>query len=376
MKNRVYISCGGTGGHFFPGLSLARELKKRGVAVRLLLSGVNSVVQSRQGAEFGIDAAILPRMPSPGKNPLRMIRFLLGLLGGFIQCFFLFLFRRPDYIILMGSFASAPAALAAGILFVPVFLHDGNARIGKANRMLSPFAGFMGTAFPAVNKESCRCEVVCTGMPLRPELEEFRGITRAEAVAGLNEKYGSKLLPELFTILIFGGSQGAATINNALPPALKKISGGKFQVLHLTGKGKLEETAKLYEGAEFPLLLLESSPRMELFLGSADLVFSRSGGSAVAELLLFGKNAVLIPYPYAAEDHQTDNARYCVDSGAAEMVSDREFSPEKAYSIIRKYLDDPAAGDERRKAASAIAVPGAAALFLERVAEKCKYKSN
>ena len=368
MKERVYISCGGTGGHFFPGLSLARELKRRKADVRLLLSGVNSLPQSRQAAEYGIDAAVLPRMPSPGKNPLRILQFLWGLAGGFIRCFFLFLFRRPDYIILMGSFASAPAAVAAWGLRVPIYLHDGNARIGKANRFLSRIAECMGTAFPAVNGECCYCELFCIGMPLRPELEAARNIPKKRAVGGLNRLYGSKLRPELYTILIFGGSQGAATINSVLPPALKSLGPGRFQVIHLTGKGKLEETARLYEDAGFPLLLLESSNRMDFCLGSADLVFSRSGGSAVAELLLFGKNAVLIPYPYAAEDHQTDNARFCVESRSAEMVSDGEFTVEKACEIIQRHLDDPSIGAIRQMAARLVASPLAAAAFLDRIA--------
>ena len=113
---------------------------------------------------------------------------------------------------------------------------------------------------------------------------------------------------DVFTFLIFGGSQGAATFNRILPEALSTAGRSDFQVLHLTGKGKFEETRKLYEGCAFSRLVIDSSPLMELFLGSADTVFCRSGGSSVAELALFGRSAVLIPYPYAAEKHQNDNA--------------------------------------------------------------------
>ena len=367
MKNdHYYISCGGTGGHFYPGLSIARELKKQGKDVTLLLSGVNSLSQSQAAAAYDINSLVLPKMPSPGKNPLRWLQFLWGLAGGFLITLVRFLKKRPRSLFIMGSFASAPAAAAAFFLRVPLYLHDGNARIGKANRFLSRQAKLLCTAFPAVNADACRCPVLCTGMPIRPELEEKRHISRKEAIAGLNYEYGSDLSAALFTILIFGGSQGAATLNKTLPEALKKLSGKSFQVIHLTGKGKLAETEKIYENSSFKYLLLESSPRMELFLGSADLVFSRSGGSSVAELTLFGKSAVLIPYPYAAEGHQEDNGRFYVRSGAGEMVSDKELTVEKAYSLLLAALDNP----EELKAKSACALkasyPGAAALFLEK----------
>lgn len=369
-KDRVYISCGGTGGHFFPGLSIAGELKKNACEVRLLLSGVNAISQSQQAKSQGIESTVLPKMPSPGKNPLRWLLFLLGLAGGSVKTFFLFLFRRPRYIIIMGSFASAPAALAAIVLFIPIFLHDGNARIGKANRFLSPFARLLGIAFPAVNGDKCRCEVICTGMPLRPELEDRCRITREEAIRQLNEAFNTNLSKDLFTILIFGGSQGAATFNINLPEALNSLGRQDLQVLHLTGKGKLEETLKRYENAPFPTLVLESSPLMGLFLGSADLVFSRSGGSSVAELALFGKNAVLIPYPYAAEGHQSDNADFYVSSGAGIKVSDKEFTPEKAREILEEQLKDPQKCAERSRAALKAAFPAAAKVFLEHISQK------
>lgn len=371
-QTTVYISCGGTGGHFFPGLSIARELKKREYKVKLLLSGVNAVSQSQQAANCGIEAVVLPKMPSPGKNPVKLLLFLLGLAGGFFKCFGLFIFRRPEYIVLMGSFASAPAALAAALLFVPVYLHDGNARIGKANRLLSPLARFLGTAFPAVNGSSCRCEVICTGMPLRSELEEKCRISKSEAIQQLNARYDGSLSEELCTILIFGGSQGAATFNKNLPLALNTLEEKNFQVIHLTGKGKLEETLKIYEKSSFPRLVLESSPHMELFLGSADLVFSRSGGSSVAELALFGKNAVLIPYPYAAEGHQSDNADFYVASGGGVKVTDKEFTPDRAAEILKQHINDPGLRAQRSAAALKAAMPGAAANFLAYINRKQK----
>ena len=364
-QEHCYISCGGTGGHFYPGLSIARELQKQNKEVTLLLSGVNSASQSQIARSYGIRSLVLPKMPSPGKNPLRWLQFLLGLAGGFWKTFGRFLKERPKALFVMGSFASAPAAAAAFILRVPLYLHDGNARIGKANRMLSRQAKVLCTAFPAVNADKCRCPVICTGMPLRQELEEKSRITKEEAIADLNAEYQCALKADLFTVLIFGGSQGAATLNKNIPAALKNLKGPSFQVIHLTGKGKLAETEEIYRDTEFPKLLLESSPRMELFLGSADLVFSRSGGSSVAELALFGKSAVLIPYPYAAEGHQEDNARHYVQSGAGEMISDKELTPAKAEEVLLRYLNDPELLKAKSANALKSACPGAAAAFLK-----------
>ena len=362
-----YISCGGTGGHFYPGLSIARELQKQNKGVKLLLSGVNSAAQSQAAAGQNITSVVLPNMPSPGKNPLRLLQFLAGLAGGFIVTFFHFCFKRPRGVIIMGSFASAPAALAAKVLFVDVFLHDGNARVGKANRILSRWAKALCTAFPAVNQSQCRRQAVCTGMPVRPELEAKCTITKSEALSLLNKEFQSSLVLDKYTILIFGGSQGAATLNRTLPAALQELEGFDFQVIHLTGKGKKAETLPLYAKVSFPTLVLESSPLMELFLGSADLVFSRSGGSSVAELALFGKNAVLIPYPYAAEGHQADNAAFYVQSGAGETVSDKEFTKERASEILTRHLSDPALGKKREEAAKKAAFPEAAAAFLKHI---------
>ena len=364
-SNIVYISCGGTGGHFYPGLSLGRELQKQGCEVKLLLSGVNSGSQSKIGAEHGLDSFVLSRMPSPGKNPLRWMVFLRGLLLGFLQCFAQFRSKRPRALIVMGSFASLPGALCAKLLGVPIYLHDGNARIGKANRFFSRWAKVLCTAFPPVNGDKIHCPLHCTGMPLRPELEAKKEITKEEAIQGLNEKFNASLRSDLFTVLIFGGSQGAATLNSNIPRGLMDIEEKNFQVIHLTGKGKCEETRELYRRASFPYLLLESAGCMELFLGSADLVFARSGGSSVAELALFGKCAILIPFPYAAEGHQEDNARYFVNAGAGTMVRNSDLSIEKVFTLASSYMVNKEKLQKCKEAALKAAYPQAAEAFLE-----------
>lgn len=364
---RLAVTCGGTGGHFYPGLSIARQFQAGGGEVLLLLSGVNSEAQRAAAEKHGVPAVVLPRMPSWKKHPWR---FLRGLRQGIRDSRKELRSFQPQALLGMGSFASLPAIWAARQNGVPVFLHDGNARIGLANRLLSRWALALGAGFPPVNGASCRCPVKVCGMPVRPELEAARNITRAEALAALNLHFDAGLELERPTILIFGGSQGAAIFNRILPEALAGLERNDFQVLHLAGRGKAEEPRRIYGDADFPFLLLESDEHMHWFLGAADLVFSRSGGSSVAELALFGRPAVLIPYPYAAENHQSDNADYLAGPGGAVRVDNAEFGVERAAALVRDFLETPERWRQRAATAARLARPGAARAMLELMAEQ------
>ena len=333
---KLAVSCGGTGGHFFPGLSIARTFQAQGGEVLLLLSGVHAAAQKEISEKCGIRAVALPEMPHYRRRPLR---FISGFFGGYREAKRELKNFAPQALLGMGSFAALPVVLAARSCRVPLFLHDGNARIGKANRFFSRWAKFTGTAFPAVNASSCRCKVESTGMPVRPELLSFAKLGKNEAIAAVNKEFNVEYSPEKPLILVTGGSQGAAIFNETLPAAFKEC-GGDFQVIHLTGKGKLADAEKGYENASFPVKLVESTGKMAELLAASDLVFSRSGGSTAAELSLFGNAAVFIPYPYAAEGHQTDNARYFESSGAALLIGNSDFTVESAREVIMDFLQN------------------------------------
>jgi len=362
---RLVITCGGTGGHFFPGLSIAREVKSQGKSVLILLSGEHAVAQREIAKNFGIDAVALPNMPSYRKAPFR---FCCGLLGGFFSALRQLGKFKPQALLGMGSFATSPLIAAAWVRRIPVFLHDGNARIGKANRIFSRKAKIMGTGFPAVNAHVCRCPVVCTGMPVRPELRQFADLSKADAIAALNSGFGVNFTAELPVVLVTGGSQGAAIFNSVLPQVLCSRA-EKFQLIHLTGKGKFAETAQAYENAGFPKLLLDSCSQMELCLGAADLVFSRSGGSTAAELSLFGKASVLVPYPYAAEGHQTDNAGYFESHGAAKMVKNSDFDVVTVNGLLDDFFSHRDRWEQMGKAMRELAIPDAAAKMVAEISD-------
>lgn len=362
---RLTITCGGTGGHFFPGLSIAREFQKKGGQVLLLLSGVHAENQKHIAGSFGIDALALPKMPNPKKSPLK---FLGGLAGGFFASMRILRQFKPQALLGMGSFATTPPVLAAVFLRIPLFLHDGNARIGKANRIFSRFARKLGTGFPAVNAEKCRCPVITTGMPVRPELRQWADISRTEALQALNECFNTNFTADLPVLLITGGSQGAAIFNTVIPQVINSRH-EKLQIIHLTGKNKISETIQAYHSGKKPELLLESCGKMELCMGAADLIFSRSGGSTAAEIALFGKPAVFVPYPYAAEDHQKDNAGYFNRAGGAEMVSNSDFTLE----TVNRILDDFFAAPEKWKRCGntmrQMAIPDAAEKMLSVISD-------
>ena len=330
--SRLVITCGGTGGHFYPGLSIALQAQRQGVEVLLLLSGVNSEPQSKLAAAAGIDAVVLPQMPHPG-SPLKAWRFLKGAIGGLRRAGDTFREIRPQAVLGMGSFAMTPVLWAAKRRGIPIFLHDGNTVIGKANRMFSRFARVVGCAYPPVNPELIRSPWQLVGMPVRQSLRQAAAITKSQAVAELNSNFGADFDPETPTLLVIGGSQGAASFNAVLPEVFK-AQRQKLQVMHLSGKGKREDAEAAYRGFGGRLLLLESSEHIEWFLGAADLVFARSGGSTLAELTLFGKPAVLIPYPYAAEDHQRRNAEWFVGIGGGKMIVNADFSPVTAGRML------------------------------------------
>jgi UDP-N-acetylglucosamine--N-acetylmuramyl-(pentapeptide) pyrophosphoryl-undecaprenol N-acetylglucosamine transferase len=249
---RLVITCGGTGGHFFPGLSIAREFKEEGGEVLLFLSGKNADAQADIATLYGIDSVKLTSSRRPD-SVTGVYKFITDTLSGIITGRKQLKKFNPDVLLSMGSFTSLPPAIGALTLNIPLFLHDGNARVGKANRFLSRWAKHLSTAFPAVNASQIRCPYSFTGMPVRPELLGS-AISKKDAIQSLNIKFGSILDPELPTMLIFGGSQGAEIFNRNFPEAMLESINRQFQALHLTGHDKFEMVNSAYEKAFSPIL--------------------------------------------------------------------------------------------------------------------------
>jgi UDP-N-acetylglucosamine--N-acetylmuramyl-(pentapeptide) pyrophosphoryl-undecaprenol N-acetylglucosamine transferase len=241
----------------------------------------------------------------------------------------------------MGSFTSIPAILAAKRLGIPIFLHDGNAFIGKANRFLSRFAVKTALAFPPVNAETLKSPYEVTGMPLRPEISPQ--YAKKKYTSGffnaLNRKFNITFSSSNPTVLIFGGSQGASTFNSTIPETLKNIPVDKLQVIHITGTANRETVMHKYADSKCKLLVIEHTDEMALLYSAADFVICRAGGSTVAELALFAKSAILIPYPHATDNHQLFNAEYYLKSGNSVIIRDSECSSAKFRETLKAFID-------------------------------------
>ena len=339
-KFRLLISCGGTGGHFNPGLGIAKYLNQKGDESMLLLGGKHAEAQMKISADAGIRAESFD-YHRPGKNPLQMLKFLRSVFRGIRFSRKLIREFQPDALLIMGSSISLPAALGAWSMKKPIFLHDGNARVGKANRVLSRLAKGLALSFPAVNSKTLHCPCELTGLPLRQALVDGGVLPKAEAIQKLNELFGSDFTADSPTLLVFGGSLGALKINSSFIMPQDEPEMKKLQVIHLTGPGKLEELTEQYKMFPGKYILREASGEMGVIYSAVDAVICRSGGSTVSELAFFGKYALLIPFPYAAEHHQDDNARYLASGGGAEILFDADCSIDKMQDFVRRFLADP-----------------------------------
>jgi len=376
--NRLIVSCGGTGGHFNPGLSTACAFRDAGGKPLLILGGKHFEEQSKTAEKNGIEYRRVSCAPL-SKSPGGILRFFSQQWRGYREACAVFREFKPDAVLSMGAFPSIPASVAAWRTRIPLFLHDGNARIGKSNRVFSRIASGIALSFPAVNEGTLHCPATVTGLPLRKALLEDVPASKAEAIARINATRGTAFAPDRPVVLVFGGSLGAAAINENFTIPIDHPNAASLQVIHLSGPGKYNAIHDKYSACGINALTLESASDMQNLYMAADLVVCRAGGSTVSELAIFGRYAVLVPYPYAAEGHQDDNARLLAKTGAARIVPNSECSPELFRGILAEFLDDPDKFRQAGAAARTMAQPKAASNvidFIESSLKTIRSKTN
>ncbi len=334
------VACGGTGGHVFPGLAVARELKQRGHAVEVWFSG-RAIEKSTLGSWGG-------PVFSTGARPLSL-RTVPQVALAFFRCLRALKIKRPDVLLAMGSYASLPPVLAARLRHVPVVLHEANAVPGKAVDFLSRFAALTATSFEETAKWFPGRKVVCTGLPVRSDLT---GQPRF------------KEIPEgVFTVFVTGGSQGARRVNALASQALcllKQSGVTDFFVIHQSGVADEARVRADYEAAGVQAKVCAFLTEMGSAYASADLVICRAGASTCFELCLLGNPALLIPLPTAVRNHQDLNAEAIVRCGGADKAIQSELSARSLMRYIQNKKDHPAALTRMRQALKAVAVSGAA----------------
>ena len=370
----VAIACGGTGGHLFPGLAVAEKLKLRGCDVTLLISP-KDIDQQAVKAASGMDIFTLPAVGLQNRN-------YFSFAGSFVKSLFaarkFFRQRRPDAVLAMGGFTSAPPVFVAKDLGVKTFLHESNTIPGRANRLLSRFVDEAFVGFPEAAARLKTRKVTTTGTPVRPQFQP-RDTADCRTALGLEAN-----LP---TILVVGGSQGASGLNEMILSALPLLAWERWrpagelitnmpagrqhsqelQFLHLTGAKDFEKVKAAYAARGIKAVVKPFLAEMDLALGAATVAVSRAGASSLAEIAAMRLPVLLVPFPAAADNHQFFNASVFEKTGAAKLLEQKCSTPEKVAAILTELVENEVTRSKMQSALAQWHAPKAAEQIAENI---------
>jgi len=346
----VLIMAGGTGGHIFPGLAVARVLRERGIPVTWL--GADGAMETRLVPQHGIHIDTLAISGLRGKGKLALLGAPLRVLRAIRAAGFILRERNPRAVVAFGGFASGPGGMAARLHGFPLLVHEQNRAPGMTNRILSRFARHLLTGFPGSFADA-REEAV--GNPVRAEIA---------ALPAPEQRLAGRDGP--MRLLVLGGSQGARPLNTAVPKALAALGAGvAIEVWHQCGEKLHGEAQQAYRDAGVEGRVDAFIQDMAAAYAWADLVVCRSGASTLAELCAVGIGSVLVPFAAAVDDHQTRNAEYLVERGAAELLKQDDALATNLEGVLRALAHTPARRLQMAQAARALAKVDAA----ERIAD-------
>lgn len=349
---KIVIMAGGTGGHVFPALAVADALRARGHEVTWI--GTRSGLEARvvPAAGFPLEWIEVAGLRGKGWRTLLVAPWRVARALG--QAWKILRRLRPAVALGMGGFASGPGGLAARLRGCPLVLHEQNAVPGFTNRVLSRVARRVLEGFPGSFAAARRAEYV--GNPVRDEIL---------ALPAPEQRFAGR--DGALRLLVIGGSQGARALNETLPPALAELEVPLPEIWHQTGTRDVEAVAQAYRERNIPARVAAFIENMAEAYAWADLVVCRAGALTIAELTAAGLGAVLVPFAAAVDDHQTRNAGFLVNAGAAELLAQRNLSAQSLSAILRRLLSDRGVLLQMARCARALAKPGAA----QRVAEIC-----
>ncbi|OUR79205.1 undecaprenyldiphospho-muramoylpentapeptide beta-N-acetylglucosaminyltransferase [Alphaproteobacteria bacterium 46_93_T64] len=332
-KNRhIVLASGGTGGHIFPARALAEELIGRNFRVTLL---TDSRGETYEDLFPGVDVVQI-RAGSPSVGGLfGKIKAVFELSAGTLQSLFLLRKEKPIAVVGFGGYPSMPPAAAATLLGVPLVLHEQNAILGRVNNLLAGRAAAIATSFmhTDANENTALVKMRFTGNPVRKEILSLHG-----------EGYCPATNSEKFNLLVLGGSQGATILSDVVPAAIKLLPLELQRRLHVTQQCRKEDLAqveKMYETAAITSTLATFFDNIPELLASCHLAIARSGASTMAELAVAGRPAILVPYKFAMDNHQFQNAKNSVDRGAAELILQDNFTVETLKEKLLCMLSHP-----------------------------------
>lgn len=317
MPRTIMIMAGGTGGHVFPGLAVADFMRGEGWRVVWL------------GAKTGMEASLVPKRGYGiawvnfsgvrGKGPAALLLLPFKLLRAFWQSARAIYSHRPDVVLGMGGYMAFPGALMAVLLGRPLVIHEQNSVPGLANRILARIADRVLCAFPATLPGAA-----ATGNPVRPEIA---------AIAAPQQRYAARSGP--LRVLVIGGSLGARALNEVVPQAVALMPAAKRPtVVHQSGAQHLQALREAYSSAGIQATTLAFVDDMAAAYAEADVVVCRAGATTIAELAAAGVAGILVPFPHAVDDHQTVNARFLADAGAAILLAQRDLTAERLARLL------------------------------------------
>jgi UDP-N-acetylglucosamine--N-acetylmuramyl-(pentapeptide) pyrophosphoryl-undecaprenol N-acetylglucosamine transferase len=322
---KIIIACGGTGGHLFPGIAVAEELQSEGHDVVLIIS--EKKVDAEASAKYQkLRFEVVSAIAKPPTLSPRMIPFLFKLKKSISSCRAILQREKADVVLGMGGFTSFAPVYAGRKLGLKTFVHDSNAIPGRSNILIAKYCTTVLLGLEAAKSHFPNAKTEVVGTPVRGELRNLPDRKTAAAKWGLNS--------EEPTLLVFGGSQGARGMNTLVAESAADLG---CQVLHVTGQADSERMQQLV-GDNARYHLIPFCDDMPSAYAVADGCVCRSGASSLTELAFLGIPSVLIPYPHAADDHQTANAKVYTDAGAALMAQESELGQEKMTALVRRIL--------------------------------------
>lgn len=328
----ILLAAGGTGGHLFPAEALATVLIARGFRVDLVTDHRVSAYLGRFPAG---DVHVVPADTLRGGNPLRLALTLFRLGIGTLRSLFLLLKLRPKAVVGFGGYPTLPPMIAAKLLFIPTVIHDANAVMGRANRLIAKFANAIATGYPRVAGGTLEGKATHTGNPIRPAV--------AQAAAQLYPVL-SETSP--LNLVVFGGSQGARVMSEVVPAGVAMLDEKlrtRFAIMQQCREEDLAEVQGLYQRHNIHAELAPFFADLPLRIAAAHLVIGRSGASTVSELAVIGRPSILVPLPGAIDQDQLANARSLAQTGGALLIPQQEFTPARLATELTRLFSDPAA---------------------------------
>jgi UDP-N-acetylglucosamine--N-acetylmuramyl-(pentapeptide) pyrophosphoryl-undecaprenol N-acetylglucosamine transferase len=372
-NKRVIIAGGKTGGHLFPGIAVAQALMEKDPSTKILFVGTDAPFETETLARYGFDHRSIISRPIKGKNIFAKA-WSAALVGiSLLQALMIIIMFRADFILGVGGFSSFALVLAGRILLRQTAIHEQNAFPGMTNRMLSRIARTRFISFKETKGMPENGTTFLVGNPIRRPLgNEPESDTTEESVL-------DRITPDDFLVLVTGGSQGAASINKAFTDAVAMMEDtSSLFIIHQTGKNAEAEIQHFYEAGNIRHKAAAFFYNMPAIQDRADLVISRAGAGTVSELCIKGKPAVLVPYPHAADDHQTANAKFLADQGACIMIADKTLTGQTLLAAIEDLRDNTQKRSQMADTMKTLAMPHGADLIADRIlgADVSKRKEN